>query len=179
MTSWIKMLALLALTTALLAGVGSAAAQEAEQPQITSFSQLLRTNGYTLSDAEAQYLDADEQFQLTYAQGLWNVHLLSLVDPAQRNDEWRQAIVGELNRLVAADPSAAPQAPASLQRHRELGMAQRSQVREAARQWLAAVQASDPEWLERGGDAYRAALQGLESWQQELLVRFPPPQAQP
>jgi hypothetical protein len=179
LTWWPKFLALVALTAALLVGGGAALAQETEQPELTSFSQFLRANGYTVSDPEAQYLDADEQFQLTYAQGLWNVHLLSLVEPEQRNDEWRQTLVTELNRLLAADPSAAPQAPASLQRHRELGMAQRSQVREAARQWLAAVQAGDPEWLERGGDAYRAALQGLENWQQELLVRFPPPQAQP
>jgi hypothetical protein len=58
-------------------------------------------------------------------------------------------------------------------------VAHRTQVRDAARQWLAAVQAGEAEWLERGGDAYRAALQSMEGWQQELMARFPPPQAQP
>jgi hypothetical protein len=46
-----------------------------------------------------------------FAQALWNVHLLSLVDAEQRNDEWRQALVGELNRLIEADPSATPRHP--------------------------------------------------------------------
>ena len=169
----------LTLASALLHSPGPAAAQTPEQPAITSFSQYLRVQGYNVTDAEAQYLDQDEAVQAVYGQALWNVHLLSLVEPAQRNDEWRQALVAELNRLIEADPSVTPQAPASLQRHRELGIAHRSRMRDAARQWLAGVQASDPEWLERGGDAYRAALQAMESWQQELLARFPPPQAQP
>ena len=156
-----------------------AAAQTPEQPTYSSFSQYLRAHGYNVTDAEAEYLDRDEAVQAVYGQGLWNVHLLSMMDPAQRNDEWRQALVSELTRLIEAEPSATPPAPASLQRHRELGLAQRTQAREAARQWLAGVQANDPEWLERGGDAWRAALQAMENWQQELLARFPPTQAQP
>ena len=98
------------------------------------------------------------------------------MDPSLRNDEWRQALEGELNRVIAMNPSEAPAAPPSLQRLRELGVEQRTFVWRAARQWLDGLQGGDAEWLQRGGDDFRAAMQGMANWQQELVSRFPPPQ---
>ena len=149
-------------------------------PAPSSFSQYLRTNGYSLSEAEVSYLDADERAQAVYSLGIMNVDLLSRVPPEQQNDQWRQALVEELTRLAQADPSAAPPAPPTLQRLRELAIAHRAHIQRAAQQWLAAVQAGDPDWMQRGGDEFRAAGEGFGDWQQELMARFPPPaQAQP
>jgi hypothetical protein len=173
-------LAILSLTSLLFLGSPAARAQTADAPPaITSLSQLLRAVGYDLSAAETAFFDADEQVQAAFAQSLAYVELLSAVDPAQRNDEWRQELVATLTRIVSLDPTASPQAPAHLERLRELAIAQRTHFWRAARQWLDAVQADDPDWVQRGVDEYRAGLQQMANWHQELLARYPPPQGQP
>jgi hypothetical protein len=161
-------------------GSPAALAQTTEaQPVIATFSQYLRATGHNLSAEEAVFLDADERIQAPFTLTMTNIQLLSRVDPAQRNDRWRQALVDELTRLLSLDPSASPPAPASLERVRELGIAQRTHVWRAARQWLDALQADDPEWLLRGDEEYRAALRDMSRWREELLARYPPPQVQP
>lgn len=162
-----------------LLGGGGVAAQTADAPVIWTFSQYLRSNGYNISDAESQFLDADEQIQAVFTQTLVNVDLLSRAEAAMRNDDWRQALVGELRRLVNMDPNAAPVAPASLQRLRDLGVDQRLHMWRAARAWLDAVEAGDPEWLQRGSEEFRYGMAGMSSWQQELVSRYPPPQPEP
>ena len=169
--------ALLTLGVSPLFAPPGVSAQSADsQVPIATFSQYLRTQRHRLSDAETAFFDADEAVQTVYAQALVNVDLLSRVDPERRNDEWRQALLGELGRILATDPASAPAAPPNLQRLRELGIAQRTNMWAAARRWLDALQAGDPEWLQRGGDEFRAALQGMSNWQQELVALYPPPQ---
>jgi len=172
-------LALFGFATLALVRGPDVAAQTADPPIITTFSQYLRANGYNVTDAESQFLDADEQIQAIYTQTLVNIDLLARVEAALRGDEWRQALAGELTRIVNMDPNGAPAAPPSLQRLRDLGIDQRTHMWRAARAWLDAVQAGDPEWLQRGGEEYRSGMAGMSSWQQELVSRYPPPQAEP
>jgi hypothetical protein len=141
-----------------------------------TFSQGLRAQGYNLSDAEVAFLDADEQIQAVYVQALIALDLLSQVDADRRNDDWRQAVVTELQRVLALDPAAAPAAPENLQHFRELAIAFRRDVNAAASKWLEALQANDPEWLQRGLADYSSARRRLSDMQQELYTLYPPPQ---
>ena len=170
------MLALLSLASVSLLGSPAAIAQTVDPSTVTSFSQYLRAIGHNITPAEATFLDADERIQASFTQALVNVDLLSRVDPSLRNDEWRQALEGELNRVIAMNPSDAPAALHSPKRLRELGVEQRTYVWRAARQWLDGLQGGDPEWLQRGVDDFRAAMQGMANWQQEIVSRFPPPE---
>jgi hypothetical protein len=172
-----EILGIVLLLGALVGAGRPAAAQEATAP--ATFGEFLRAQGYDVTDAEIAYLNADEHVQVVYAEALLNVDALARVAPAEQSAEWRQALLGELTRLVEADPNATPPAPPSLARHRELGVTHRAQLQEAARQWLAGVQVDDPEWLQRGAEAFRAAMESLAGWQAELLARFPPPQGAP
>jgi hypothetical protein len=172
-------LSLIGVVAALFVVTAPTHAQTGETPAITSFSQWLRANGFTLADQEAAFFDADEQVQAVYTISLTNVDLLSRADMNQRTDEWRQALIGELQRILATDPNGAPSAPPNLQPLRDLSVSQRTHMQRAARAWLDALQGGDPEWLARGGDEFRAGMQDLSNWQQELLARYPPPQAQP
>lgn len=146
-------------------------------PAATTFSQALRAQGHNLSDAEVAFLDSDEQIQANYIQALVNIDLLSRVDAERRTDSWRQAVLSELNRILAQDPAAAPPAPPSLEQFRELAVAYRRDVFAAASKWLEAMQANDPEWLQRGTADYSSSLQRLSAMQQELANRYPAPQS--
>ncbi|HZU05817.1 MAG TPA: hypothetical protein VFB73_07585 [Chloroflexota bacterium] len=159
-----------------VSAVTAGAQAESPTPTITSFSQYLRAIGHNLSPDEAAFFDADEPIQAAFTQPLVHLDLLVQVSPEQRNDQWRQAVLSELTRLVALDPSNAPPAPPRLQRLRELGIAQRTHVWRAARQWLEALEQDDPDWLERGGDEFRAARERMAEWQRELLSIYPYPQ---
>lgn len=161
----------------LLAGSGAVALAQTPVPAPTAmtFSQALRSQGYSLSDAEVAFLDADEQIQAAYVQALISIDLLSQVDAERRNDDWRQAVQTELQRILAQDPAAAPSAPQSLQHFRELAIAFRRDVAAAATKWLEALQANDPEWLQRGLADYSSARRRLADMQQELYTLYPPP----
>jgi hypothetical protein len=156
--------AALGVTGLLVVGAVTASAQaESPTPTITSFSQYLRAIGHNLSPDEAAFFDADEPVQAAFTQPLVHLDLLVQVSPEQRNDQWRQAVLSELMRLVALDPSNAP----------------RTHVWRAARQWLEALEQGDPNWLERGGDEFRAARERMAEWQRELLTIYPYPPPSP
>lgn len=161
----------------LASAAGAARAQTpVPAPMVMTFSQGLRAQGFNLSDAEVAFLDADEQVQAAYVQALIALDLLSQVEAERRNDEWRQAVVTELQRILALDPAAAPAAPENLRRFRELAIAFRRDVHAAASKWLEALQANDPEWLQRGLADYSSARRRLADMQQELFSLYPPPQ---
>jgi hypothetical protein len=145
-----------------------------DPPPTSGFSQYLRSQGFTLTDEEAAYFDADEKLQASFSQSLVNLELLVAMDPAQRPAGWRDAVVGELNRLLGLTPDQAPAAPPTLQRLRELGIAQRAHVLAAAREWLRALESGQSEWWLQGNDQMRAAREAMATWQQELLTRYPP-----
>ena len=170
--------AILGATVLAASAVAPAAAQTpVPTPTTTTYSQMVRAQGHTLSDVEAAFLDADETVQSIYVLVLYNIDLLSQTPAEQRNDQWRQALLQELQRLQVLDPAASPAAPPSLERFREAAIAYRQQVREAANKWAAAVQTNDPEWLQRGIEDYRTSLQRLQAMHQELLNRFPTQQS--
>jgi hypothetical protein len=175
------LVALMTISGLALGGGTQALAQDADAPAApTSFGQFLRASGMNVSDAELAYLDADERLEQGYLLALTNLQLLAATPAEQQNDQWRQSLTAELNRIIAMDPGGVPQAPASLQRFRDLGVEHRQHVQRAAQQWLGGVQASDPQWNTRGADEERAAGESYTAWMQELAVRFPPPeQAQP
>jgi hypothetical protein len=162
--------------------VGRASAQyptvDLSQPPVP-VSQVIRQAGYSLSDAEAAYLDAEEQMQAQYAAPLFQV--LTLAGPATGlPDAATQAsIVAELQQLLALDPNAAPQAPPALQRIRELAFQHRAALQRAAALWLAALQAGDADWRLRGAEEFAAAQESLAGWIQEMVSRYPPPSQPP
>jgi hypothetical protein len=148
-------------------------------PPVVRLSQLIRDAGYTLTDAEVAYLDADEQVQVQYVIPI--VRVVTLLGPAESglpDASVLPAVEAELQQVAALDPGASPQAPDSLARLRELAVGHRTAVRQAAVAWLAGLQAGDAEWRQRGADAFGTAQQSLGEWQQELIARYPPP-AQP
>src|SRR5215210_7887028 len=104
-------------------------------------SQIIRQAGYALSDAEAAYLDAEQQLQAQYLAPMLQVMALAGGPEAGMPGDATQAgIVAELQKVVALDPSAAPEAPATLQRLRELAVLQRVGLRRVAEQWLEGLQ---------------------------------------
>ncbi|HZS00241.1 MAG TPA: hypothetical protein VFE37_16120 [Chloroflexota bacterium] len=169
------LVALLTLSGLALGGA-RALAQDANTPAPpTTFGQFLRASGLDVSDAELAYLDADERLEQGYLLALTNLQLLAATPAEQQNDQWRQSLTAELNRIIAMDPAGVPQAPPSLQRFRELGVEHRRHVQQAARLWLSGVEANDPQWNTRGADEERAAGESYTAWMQELAARFPPP----
>jgi hypothetical protein len=145
-------------------------------PPIVPLSQIIREAGHALSDAEAAYLDADQLVQAQYAAPLFRV--IGLAGPGTTGvpeGQVRLTIESELQSLAGLDPSAAPVAPPSLSRFRELAVEHRTALRRAAAAWLAGLQAADPDWRDRGAGDFAAAQQSLATWQQELLGRYPPP----
>jgi hypothetical protein len=142
---------------------------------IVPISQVIREAGYALSDAEAAYLDAEQQLQAQYVAPLLQVMVLAGPEPGVPDADTQASLVTELQKVTAFDPSASPSAPDSMQRLRELAVAQRAGLRSVAQQWLAALQAGDPEWRTQGASDFQAAQQSLADWQQELASRYPPP----
>ncbi|HLI28788.1 MAG TPA: hypothetical protein VKZ60_17115 [Chloroflexota bacterium] len=141
-------------------------------------SQVIRQAGYSLTDAEAAYLDAEQQLQFEWVAPLWQVVTLAGTESGLPDASTQAAIRAELEKLLAMDPTAGPAAPPQYQRLRELAVAQRQALQRAARAWLAALQAGDPDWRQRGADDAQAAQRALEEWAAEMVARYPPP-AQP
>ncbi|HLH20931.1 MAG TPA: hypothetical protein VK066_00290 [Chloroflexota bacterium] len=172
------LVALLTMTSLAVGGAQRVLAQDADATAApTTFGQFLRASGLTVSDAELAYLDADERLEQSYMLALTNLQLLAATPAEQQNDQWRQSLTAELNRLISMDPAGVPQAPPSLQRFRDMGIEHRRHIQQAAQQWLAGVQANDPQWNTRGADEERAAGESYTAWMQELAARFPPPQS--
>jgi hypothetical protein len=144
--------------------------------QSLPISQSLQSQGHRLTPEEIAYLDADEAIQTLWVNAVGAIDLLSRTEPAARDQEWAQSMGNALGLLLSLDPAGAPAAPPSLQRLRELAVAQRTHYRAAATRWVEAMQSGDPDWPQRGMDEVRAGLQDLYRWQEELVTRYPRPQ---
>lgn len=142
-------------------------------------SQLIRQAGYSLTDAEAAYLDADQPIGQQYSTALLQVMALAGPNAGLPDSAMQPAAEAVLQRLSALDPTAAPTAPDSLQRLRALAVDQRQAMQRAANAWLTALRAGDPNWWQAGANDLTAANQALQDWQQEFVGRYPPPQGQP
>ncbi|HEY7063931.1 MAG TPA: hypothetical protein VII06_20800 [Chloroflexota bacterium] len=177
------LLALLLLSGLTVGGAERARAQDADASATATgpitYGQLLRANGFTVSDAEMAYLDADERLETGYLLALSSIQLLAATPPDQQTDAWRQSLTGELSRIIEMDPAGTPPAPPSLQHFRDLTTEHRRHAQQAARQWLAGVQAGDAQWAQRGADEERAAGESYAAFMQELAAHFPPPADQP
>jgi len=143
------------------------------QPQATSISQYVRDQGYALTPEEIAFFDADEAIQSIYTQALVNIELLARAEPVPQTGEWAHSVARNLELLMAIDPTAAPPAPASLQRFRDLVVEQRTHYRAAATQWWQAFQADAPDWRQRGLAEQGAGLEVLYTWQAEFARRYP------
>jgi hypothetical protein len=143
------------------------------QPQATTITQYVRDQGHTLTPEEAAFFDADEAIQGIYTQALVNIELLARAETLPQTEEWAQSVARNLEVLIAIDPAAAPPAPPSLQRFRDLVVEQRTHYRAAARQWWQAFQADEPDWRQRGLAEQGAGLQVLYAWQAEFATRYP------
>ena len=133
-------------------------------------SAMLRNAGYTLTDDEARYLDADEQVTDRFVAPILTVELHAQFV----NDEFsRQVVLNQLRQLTALDPAATTVAPpASLAELHRVAVARRMALRSAAQQWLAGLEANDPTWVTRGAEAYGAARQGEADWFATLRQRL-------
>jgi len=143
------------------------------QPQATTITQYVRDQGHTLTPEETAFFDADEAIQSLYTQALVNIELLARAEPVPQTNEWAQSVARNLEVLMAIDPAAAPPAPPSLQRFRDLAVEQRTHYRTAANQWWQAFQADAPDWRQRGLAEQGAGLQVLYTWQAEFSSRYP------
>jgi len=146
---------------------------------IMPMSQFLQQAGFSLDAAEAAYLDADQDVQIQYVGPLFTVFNLAGPEGGLPDSATREQIVAALQKVIALDPTAAPQAPPTLARLRELAVEQRTALRRAASGWLSALQAGDEDWRQRGADDFVAAQQSLGAWNQEMFTRYPPPQQPP
>lgn len=156
------------------AGAQSAGGTSAtSQPQAGTISQYVRDQGHALTPEEAAFFDADEAIQAIYTQALVNIELLARAETVPQTEEWAQSVARNLELLLAIDPAAAPPAPPSLQRLRDLVVEQRSHYRAAAQQWWQAFQADEPDWRQRGLAEQGAGLQVLYAWQAEFANRYP------
>jgi hypothetical protein len=151
-----------------------------DAPQgVMPMSQFLQQAGFSLDAAEATFLDADQDVQIQFVGPLFEVFSLAGGESGLPDSATQAQIVAALQKVIALDPNAAPQAPPALARLRELAVEQRSALRRAATGWLSALQAGDEEWRQRGADDFVAAQQSLGAWNQEMFTRYPPPEQPP
>ena len=111
---------------------------------------MIRQAGYVLTDAEAAYLDADQAIGQQYSTALLQLVALGGPNAGLPDSAAQPALVAVLQRLLAFDPAASPEAPASLQPLRALAVEQRAATLRAASAWLTALQAGDPAWWQAG-----------------------------
>jgi hypothetical protein len=143
-----------ALTGALLLGGASAAPAHGQEdvPQAgapLSVSQRLQAQGHRVAQAEAAYLDADEQVTDEFVRLLAYVQMVMAVPTTA--DGWQDSMVRLLEPMVVLDPERAPvPPPESLATVHAASVGYRSHLSAAALQWLGGVEASDPAWLQRG-----------------------------
>ena len=169
----------LALVLMLLAAVagGALPAPTAAQEEVPAagpplaISQRLRAQGHTVTADEAAYLDADEQVTDEYVRLLGYVQLV-MSSPANAAD-WRDDMVAFLEPMALLVPDRTPVPPpdtlaavhaAAVGYHTHLGA--------AALQWLRAVEANDPQWVQAGLEEYGAAERARLAWQKALYERY-------
>ncbi|HLH26504.1 MAG TPA: hypothetical protein VK066_28620 [Chloroflexota bacterium] len=167
---------MLLLAVALLAVAPPLAAQEegdeavppATPPQ--PLSAQIRAAGYNVTDQEAAYLDADAQFTDQFVAPMLTVELHA---PYINDDFSRQVVLAELQQVANLDPNGnTVQPPPTLVDLDRIQVARRTAIRQAAQQWLAALQANDPNWVMAGSDAYGAARQSESDWYAALRQRL-------
>ncbi len=176
-----RLVTVFALAALLALPAARVSAQQAPDPSQgpLPMSQFLQQAGFSLSSAEVDYLDADQQIQLQWVTPLLDMINLAGPDAGIPDADTQAKIVADLQQVLALDPNAAPQAPSSLQRLRELAVEQRQALQRAASAWLSALQAGDADWRTRGADDFVAAQQSLAAWNQEMFTRYPPPEQPP
>ena len=166
----------MACLTLLLAGAGPAAGQQEGEEVVPPvmppmpLSAMLRNAGYTLTDAEARYLDADEQLTDQFVAPILTVELHAQFAA----DEFsRQVMISQLRQVTALDPGAnTVPAPASMGEIERIAVTRRAALRRAAEQWLGGLEANDPAWVNRGVEAYGTARQGEADWLAALRQRL-------
>jgi hypothetical protein len=171
-----RALTIFSLVIGLLAAAPPLAAQQegdeavppATAPQ--PLSAQIRAAGFNVTDQEAAYLDADAQFTDQFVAPMLTVELHA---PYVSDDFSRQVVLSQLQQVANLDPNgntvAAPPSLAELER---IQAARRGAIRQAAQQWLAALQANDPNWVTAGADAYGSARQGEADWYAALRQRL-------
>jgi len=165
-----------ALAALLLTAQPIAFAQQPDPSQFPTISEVIRQAGHSLSDAEAAYLDAEQQLQIQWVSPLYQVVALAGPEGGVPDADTQAAIRAELEKILALDPNAGPTPPPQYQRLRELAVGQRQALRRAAQAWLTALQAGDPDWRQRGTADAQVAQQQLEAWAAEMVALYPPPQ---
>jgi hypothetical protein len=131
---------------------------------------MIRNAGYTLSAEEAAYLDADEEATDQFVRAMLTTELHA---PTINEDYSRQVVLSELRRVAALDPNAVTvAAPATLAELNRLAVARRTAIRQTAQAWLDALAANDPNWVNRGSEAYGAARQAESSWYETMRQIF-------
>ena len=137
----------------------------------TSLSQRLRAQGHAVEPTEAAYLDADERLTESFVQPL--VVVLAFANQPSRHDDWRLSVRQQLQQLVRLDPLRTPVIPpVALQGAHTQAVLHRHHLRAAAEAWLVALEADDPEWLQRGGAEYAAAESARIGWHRALWERY-------
>lgn len=170
-----RYLLILMLAGALLAAAPPLAAQQEEEavPPATApqaLSVQIRGAGFTITDDEAAYLDADAQFTDQFVAPMMTVELHA---PYVSDDFSRQVVLNQLQQVARLDPTASTvRPPASMADLDRVQVARRTAIRQAAQQWLTALQANDPNWVMAGSDAYGAARQGEADWYAALRQRL-------
>jgi hypothetical protein len=173
-------LTILTLALAVLAAAPPVAAQQSDEtvPPATApqpLSAQIRAAGFNVTDEEAAYLDADAQFTDQFVAPMMTVELHA---PNVADDFSRQVILAQLQQVAGLDPNGGTtQAPASMAELQRIQVARRTAIRQAAQQWLGALQGNDPNWVMAGSEAYGAARQGEVDWYAALRQRLSGPPA--
>ena len=170
-----RALPVVGLGVLLLAAIATPAASAQDEPvppagPPRTVSERLRDQGQIVPDAEAAYLDADEQVQEQFLQALIFVELLSNVAPTVQ--DWRAAMLQALQYFASLDPDPGPAPPIALQAVHAEAVRHRERLRAAAEAWLAGVEADDPAWRQRGAAELGAAEQARLLWHRALLERY-------
>jgi hypothetical protein len=175
-----RLLTILPLAIALLAAAAPLAAQQSDEavPPATApqpLSAQIRAAGFNLTDEEAAYLDADAQLTDQFVAPMLTVELHA---PNIADDFSRQVILAQLQQVTTLNPDGnTAQPPASMAELQRIQVARRTAIRQAAQQWLSALQANDPNWVMAGSEAYGAARQGEVDWYTALRQRLAGPSA--
>jgi hypothetical protein len=136
-----------------------------------AISQRLRAQGHTVDAAEAAYLDADEQVTDEYVRLLGYVQMV-ISTPASASD-WRDDMVSFLEPMALLAPDRTPVPPPdSLAAVHTAAVGYRTHLGAAALQWLRAVEANDPQWVQAGLEEYGAAERARLAWQKALYERY-------
>lgn len=134
------------------------------------FSASVRSAGFNLTDAEAAYLDADADYTDKFVSPILTVELHA---PTYTDEFSRQVILTQLQQVAALDPNGnSVQPPLTMAELQRIAVARRTAIRQAAQQWLTALQANDPNWVQAGADSYGQARQSEVDWYAALRQRL-------